>query len=168
MDWFVDSPCGQIDGVPTKGKEAQEGSQENADNEVAIVVHCKQHDEIGQSECNHMQQCTKGLLDKGEVDSVGRAHSHVCPMTHERCGASSDIGGVFVGLDGLGGIISRASLFTTLGGMSMSSGLLDEVSLIDTTESTKHLQSDNKTDDTDTRSCKHGPGSDSPGGGDEA
>ena len=60
-----------VDGIPAKEKEAQERTDKDADDEIAVEVHGEQHDEIRHAELEHVKQSSDGLLTKCQVDVHG-------------------------------------------------------------------------------------------------
>lgn len=60
-----------MDSIPRKDEESDEGTNENTDDEVAVVVHCKQHDEVCHTELDHVQQSSDDLLRKAEAKAAG-------------------------------------------------------------------------------------------------
>jgi hypothetical protein len=47
---------------PIEDERSQQRTDEDTDDDVSIVIHCKQHDEVGHSELQHMQQSSDRLL----------------------------------------------------------------------------------------------------------
>ena len=50
--------------VPAKDESPDEGSKEDADNDVAVVVHREQHDDVGNGELSHVQKRSHKLLEE--------------------------------------------------------------------------------------------------------
>lgn len=49
--------------LPSKDEGAKVSTDEDADDEITVVVHGQQHDKVRDSKLNHVYQCTDGLLE---------------------------------------------------------------------------------------------------------
>lgn len=68
--------------MPAGDEVTDESANEDADDDVPIVVHGEEHDEVRHSELQHVQQCADELLEDGRcearcLDGIGRSLARV-------------------------------------------------------------------------------------------
>lgn len=50
--------------VPTEDERSNESTNKDADDEVPVEVHGEQHDDVGDGELSHVQECADELLEE--------------------------------------------------------------------------------------------------------
>jgi hypothetical protein len=83
--WNHHSPHCRFGRIPREDEESQKGANENADDEVAVVVHDEQHDEVRYTELNHVHQGSDWLLRKTRQELMV-CRDRVARATHQRSG----------------------------------------------------------------------------------
>jgi hypothetical protein len=141
-------------------KGAKVGTDEDADDEVTVVVHGQQHDKVRNGKLNHVYQRTDCLLEHAWAE--GR---------HGGADRASQLAAVD-GLEALGGIGWGSRLGCGGGGsrrfLELVGVLLDDEAVILLGQAAEEFQGHDEEDDTNARAGKHALGLDLPGLGDEA
>jgi hypothetical protein len=57
--------------VPAEDESSDEGTKEDADDEVPVVVHGKQHDDVSDGELSHVQKSSDELLEDVGREALG-------------------------------------------------------------------------------------------------
>lgn len=147
--------------LPLKDEGAKIGTDEDADDEVTVVVHGQQHDKARDSKLNHVYQRTDGLLEhawaEGRHGDAGRA-SQLAAVD----GLEARLGGIGWG-SGLGCGGGGRGRFLELGGV-----LLDDEAVVLLGQAAEELEGHDEEDDADAGAGEHALGLDLPGLGDEA
>lgn len=123
--WQIIQDSLLITGGPGEDEAAQKRADEDTDDKVAIVVHGQQHDKVGYTELDHVQQRAQGVLQQGRTATEGtQASVGACSLGATDVGSSSGSGG-----GGGGGVVVVVvvvvRLFELLGGRGVDFVLED-------------------------------------------
>lgn len=50
--------------MPAEEESSDESTNEDADDEIPVEVHGEQHDDVGDGELSHVQECSDKLLEE--------------------------------------------------------------------------------------------------------
>lgn len=150
---------------PREEKRPQERSDEDADDDVPVVVHGQQHDEIRNRELGHMERGPDKLLEQR------RPHRAVIDTSS---GGGGDIGvRTLVRGRGRGAVTfwdgsSCSCRRRQRGHLPPHTGTADDVGVVFAAHAAQEFKNHDEADDTDAGAAEHAVGGDVPVFGDEA
>lgn len=147
--------------LPLKDEGAKISTDEDADDEVTVVVHGQQHDKVRDSKLNHVYQRTDCLLEHAWAE--GR---------HGGAGRASQLA-IVDGFEALLGGIGWGSGLGCCGGgggrlLELVGVLLHDEAVVLLGQAAEELEGHDEEDDADAGAGEHALGLDLPGLGDEA
>lgn len=137
-------------GLPVEHKGSQVRAEEDADNDVSVVVHGEQHDKVSHSELHHVQKRADRLLT--DVGAEGR----------DANGAGGSAVGGLAAIRASSIVANRRRRTLELGDV-----LADDVAVEFLDGAAESFEGHDKEEDADAGSGEHALGSDVPRGGDE-
>lgn len=147
-------------GLPLEDKGAEEGAKEDAEQQVAVVVHGEQHEDIADEKGEHVQESPDGLLQNiwsergnGTAAAAGDCRGGRLVGAVEGGAAACGCGGDGDG-DG--------------DGLTLGDVLPDEVSVVFLDGAAEELEGQGEEEDADAGAGEHGGRGDAPLGGEEA
>lgn len=135
--------------LPREDERPEIRSDEDAYNDIAVVVHSKQHNKVRNRELQHVQQSADSLLDHVGPEFLFKTSARYDAIRFRRA-------------------VLRGTARNRCRRRSFTNMLADEVSIILFTRAAKEFQDHDEDDDSDARAGEHAVGSDVPGTGEKA
>jgi len=123
-----------VEALPAEDEVSKICANEDADDDVSVVIHCKQHDEVCDCELQHMEKSTNSLLEDTGAEI----------LRSESCASRGSLAVVGRSRGCNGGCRSVGSEV-----------LLNDVAVILFAGAAKEFEKNHKENDADARTCEH-------------